>query len=63
MVAAFRRREKRYAMAASPALSPYVLFHSWSAALAALLPEQAEFIAAVIGLWILIIIRAGILPF
>jgi len=63
LVAAIRKREKRFAMAASPALSPYVLFHSWSGALAALLPAQPEMLAAVIGLWVLVIIRAGILPF
>jgi hypothetical protein len=44
-------------MAASPCLSPYVLLHSWSAALVALSRQQAEMVAAVIGLWLLIIIR------
>jgi hypothetical protein len=58
LVAALRRRRKEFALAASPCLSPYVLFHSWSGALVALVSSQAEFIAAVIGLWVLVIIRA-----
>jgi hypothetical protein len=58
LVAAFRTRQKRYAMAASPCLSPYVLFHSWSAAFAAVIPHQLEFFAAWVGLWILVLIRA-----
>lgn len=63
LIASIRKREVRFAMGASPCLSPYVLFHSWSAALAGLLPAQLEFFAAVAGLWILILIRAGVLPF
>ncbi len=63
LVAALKRRDARYAMGASPCLTPYVLFHSWSAALVALLPSQAEFIAAVAGLWVLVAIRAGVLTF
>lgn len=56
-VAAFRRREIRFAMAASPCLSPYVLLHAWSGALASLSALSAEMVAAVIGLWILVIMR------
>jgi len=56
-VAAIRRRDIRPAMAASPALSPHVVFHSWVAALAAVVSSTPETIAAVIGLWILVFIR------
>ena len=58
LVAALRRRRMEYALAASPCLSPYVLFHSWCGALVALVASQAEFLAAVAGLWALVIIRA-----
>jgi hypothetical protein len=57
-VAALRKREVRYAMAASPCLSPYVLFHSWSGALAAVLARPAEALAVIVGLWLLILLRA-----
>lgn len=57
-VAAIRRREPRYAMAASPCLSPHVLFHSWSGALITLVTSPPEMIAAVVGLWILVGMRA-----
>lgn len=58
MVAAIRKRRAEYAMAAAPCLSPYVLLHSWVGALAALARLPAEMLAAVIGLWILVLIRA-----
>jgi len=57
-VAAVRQRKLELAMGASPCLSPYVLFHSWSGALAALLQSPLEFYAAWIGLWILVAIQA-----
>jgi hypothetical protein len=57
-VAAIRLRQGRYAIAASPCLSPYVLFHAWSGALVTLVTSIPEMIAAVIGLWCLVIIRA-----
>jgi hypothetical protein len=57
-MAALRKRRAEYAMAASPCLSPHVLFHSWSAALIAIIRLNAETIAAVIGLWLLVILRA-----
>jgi hypothetical protein len=58
LVAAMRTQRAEWAMAAGPCLSPYVLLHSWSAALIALVSRQAETIAAVIGLWVLVAIRA-----
>lgn len=57
-VASLKKRSINYAMAASPCLSPYVLFHAWAGALVALAAYDAEMIAAVVGLWVLVIIRA-----
>lgn len=56
-VTAIRKQKIEYAMAASPCLSPYVLFYSWSGALLAIISSVPETIAAVIGLWILVGIR------
>jgi hypothetical protein len=52
LVAAIRRQEMRFAMAASPCFSPYVLLHSWIGALLGLVAQTPEFIAAVFGLWL-----------
>jgi hypothetical protein len=57
LVAALRTRRKEPAMAAGPCLSPYLLLHSWSMALASILSLQWETLAAVIGLWLLLVIR------
>ena len=57
LVKSLRARSKSLAMAASPFLSPYVAFHSWSGALLAFAAEPLEMSAAVLGLWILIAIR------
>jgi hypothetical protein len=57
LVAAIRTRKVEYAMPASPCLSPYVLFHSWSSAVVALSSRTPELITAVIGLWIVVILR------
>jgi hypothetical protein len=57
VVAAIRRRNARFAMAASPCLSPYVLLHAWSGAFSALIETPLEFAAAWAGLWILFFIR------
>jgi len=56
-VSSIRKRKIEYAMAASPCLSPYVLFHSWIGVLLAIVASLPETIVAVIGLWILIAIR------
>ncbi len=56
-VAAIYRRRLHFAMSASPLLSPYVLFHAYSGALAALATFTVEMVTAVIGLWILVLIR------
>jgi hypothetical protein len=60
LVASIRKRDMRYAMGASPCLSPYVIFHSWSGAVMALVSSKWEFVAVFIGLWVLILIRAGV---
>ena len=56
-VTAVRKRRIEYAMAASPCLSPYALFYSWTGVLLAVIASVPETIAAVIGLWILVAIR------
>jgi hypothetical protein len=57
LITSLRKRKIEYAMAASPCLSPYALFYSWTGALLAIVSSTPETIAAVIGLWILIAIR------
>jgi hypothetical protein len=56
-VTAVRKRKIEYAMAASPCLSPYLLFYSWGGALLAIISSVPETVAAVIGLWILVALR------
>lgn len=58
LVASIRKRNIKYAIAASPCLSPYVLLHAWVGALVSAVSQPVETITAVIGLWILVIIRA-----
>jgi hypothetical protein len=58
LVASLRRRDIRFAMAASPCLSPYVLLYAWSGALVALSPLAVETVTAVAGFWLLVILRA-----
>lgn len=56
-VTSIRKRKIEFAMAASPCLSPYVLLHSWVGALLAIVASVPETIAAVTGLWALVILR------
>lgn len=58
-VTSIRKQQIEYAMAASPCLSPYVLFHSWVGVILAIVSSVPETIAAVIGLWILVAMRAA----
>ncbi len=58
LVAAIHRRKVEYAIGASPCLSPYILLHSWVGALLAVVASVPETAAAVVGLWILVGIRA-----
>lgn len=52
-----RDRRKDLALAASPFLSPYVSHSSWVGVIAALLPRKLELVIAVIGMWIVALIR------
>jgi Sec-independent protein secretion pathway component TatC len=44
-------------MAASPFLSPYLAYHSWVSVLAGLLKHDFELVLAVIGMWLVAVIR------
>jgi len=59
VVAAWRKREIRYAFAAGPCLSPYVMITSWAAVLVALSAATPELLTGVIGGWILVLLRVG----
>jgi hypothetical protein len=54
---AFRKKEIRCAIAASPCLSPYVLFHSWAGVMGSILKDKTLSVCAFIGLWAVILIR------
>lgn len=54
---ALRDRRKDYAMAASPFLSPYLSYHSWASVLAGLIRHDFELVIAVIGMWLVAVIR------
>jgi hypothetical protein len=58
LAGAILRNQKKFAMAASPFLSPYVLLHAWVGALIALASRIPETVAAVVGIWILIAVRS-----
>jgi len=58
IVTAYKRMDVRYAIAASPLISPYLLFHSWAGALFAVVSSTGETIAAVAGMWILVLLRS-----
>jgi len=57
LTASIQSQKIKYAMSASPFLSPYVLFHAWSSAVIALIKDPRQLFSAVIGLWILVAIR------
>jgi hypothetical protein len=56
-VRSVRQRDERMALAAGPVLSPYVLQFTWSACLLGLLAHPLELLAAVVCLWIPVILR------
>ena len=58
LIASIRKHDIRFAMGASPCLSPVALLHTWSGALVAVVASTTEFVAAVVGLWVLVVIRA-----
>ncbi len=60
LATAFRKNKIEYAIGASPCLAPYVLLHSWIGPLLAISASTAETICAVVGLWILVLIRAPV---
>lgn len=57
LVRSLRTQDDRMALAAGPFLAPYVLQFTWSACLVWLLNHPWELLAAVVGLWIPVIIR------
>lgn len=57
LAASLRKRDFRLALGSGPLLSPYTLFHSWSAPLAGLAQHPGEMAAAVAGLWLLMFLR------
>lgn len=58
LVTAIRTRKIEFSMGAGLCLSPYVLLHSYAAALVSLSRAQWEMLAAVVGLWAAVILRA-----
>ncbi len=52
------RKQKEYAIAASPFLSPYVLLHAWVGVLLALVSRVPHTLVAVLGLWLLVALRS-----
>jgi hypothetical protein len=58
MVQAIRKQEIKYALPAGPSLSPYVLFHSWSAAVIAVVSSDRWTLIVSGGLWVLVLCRA-----
>lgn len=52
-----RDRRKDYAISASPFLSPYLTYHSWAGVLLGLIQHDFEFLIAVIGMWLVAVIR------
>ena len=59
LVKAIRESKIEYSLVASPLLSPYVILHSWVGALLALVRHPFEMWAAVLGLWLLILIQTA----
>jgi len=57
LVTSIKKRDIKYAMPASPFLSPYVLFHAWSSAVFAFVSEPVQLTVIVLGLWIAVGIR------
>lgn len=58
LVTAIQKREIKYSMPASPFLSPYVLFHSWSSAVVSLVTSPVQLFLTVISLWVIVAIQA-----
>ena len=56
---ALKTRDLRWALPAGPCLSPYVLFHSWSVAVLAVVHNQRWTLVVTAALWALILLRAA----
>ncbi len=56
-ILSIHHRRADQAMAASPFLSPYLAYHSWVSVLAGLVRHDLELVLAVIGMWLVAIIR------
>ena len=52
---AFWRKDSRFAMAASPFISPYVLFHAWVGPLVSIVRSSIAVLLVVLALWVLVI--------
>lgn len=52
-----RTRNIRYALPATVFMSPYIMFHSWSAALVMLTKRPWLLLAVIVAIWFIIIIR------
>lgn len=57
-VHSIRKNDQNFSILASPCFSPYLILHSWIGVLLVLSRFTWEFAASVIGLWIVVIIRA-----
>jgi hypothetical protein len=55
---ALHRRQEKFAIAASPFLSPYVLLHAWVGVLLAFISHVWVTVITVVGLWVLIGLRS-----
>lgn len=58
LVAALRKRHLGYALSASPYFAPYLAFHTWVVAIFGLIRSTPATLAVVVGLWLLVVIRA-----
>ncbi len=56
-VLAFRIKKRQLSIAASPFLSPYVPGYSWIGVFLGLMPFTTEFIAAVVGYWVWVLVN------
>jgi len=52
------KKDIKFAMPASPCLSPYVLFHAWSSATIFLVTSPFLMTILIIGLWVMVALRA-----
>jgi hypothetical protein len=57
LVSGIRKNKIEYPIAASPCLSPYVMFHSWVTPLFAIVRLDWELAAAVVGLWVAVLMK------